>query len=73
MDPLHTHVPSLPSQVRYGISLKKIDSLFTEDETRTPSTDINVEVERSLTTRARTRGMVSFSKGDFRSLTSSEK
>lgn len=40
VNPLHTHVPSLPSQVRYGISLKKIDSIFTEDETRVPSMEM---------------------------------
>lgn len=64
MGTLHTHAASLPNQVRYGIAMKKTDSIFTGDETRILSININIGVERSLATCARTRGLVPFLKGD---------
>lgn len=66
---LHTHAALLPHSVRYGISIRDIYGICTEDETCILSTNINGKVERSSTTRARTGGMVPFSKGDFVSLT----
>ena len=52
--------------------MKKTDRIFAEDETYILSTNRNIKVERSLSTCARTRGTVTFSKGDVRSLMSSE-
>lgn len=62
---------SITAQPRCAIAMKKVDSVFNEDEVCVLSTTTNVKVQRSLTIRARTRGTVSFSKGDFRSLMSS--
>lgn len=70
---VHTHAALLPHTIRYGISFKEYPlrtlMAFSLRTRCILSTNVNVKVEKSSTTCARTRGTVPFSKGDFRSLT----